>query len=415
MSVAKPFDIPKRVVWDAYKKVRANRGAAGVDQQSMVDFERDLAGNLYKLWNRLSSGSYHPPPVRQVGIPKKSGGTRYLGVPTVADRIAQTVVKRLLEPQWDAHFDSDSYGYRPGRSAKDAVAVTRKRCWRYDWVVEFDIQGAFDNIDHGLMMKAVRKHVPEAWMVLYIERWLTAPVMTPDGVCEPRDRGTPQGGVISPLLMNLFMHYAFDYWMRRTFPGNPFARYADDAVIHCQTRSQAEKLLSVLARRLADCKLRIHPEKSKIVYCKDSRRRGRYPTCQFTFLGFTFRPRCAQGPDGKLFTSFLPAVSDEAVKHMRAVIRGWRIHRRTNWSLEALAQLANRVLQGWWNYYGRFYPSAMRVVFDYLNRRLMLWGRRKYRRMRGRLLASYAWLRRIATAQPGLFVCWRWAGIPTAR
>lgn len=415
MSTTKPFDIPKRVVWDAYKRVRANRGAAGVDEQSMVDFERDLSGNLYKLWNRLSSGSYHPPPVRQVGIPKKSGGMRYLGVPTVADRIAQTVVKRLLESQWDTHFHPDSYGYRPGRFAKDAVAVTRKRCWRYDWVVEFDIQGAFDNIDYELMMKAVRKHAPEAWMVLYIERWLKAPVMTPDGVCEPRDRGTPQGGVISPLLMNLFMHYAFDCWMRRTYPGNPFARYADDAVIHCRSNAQAESILSALATRLADCKLHLHLEKSKIVYCKDSRRRGRYPTCQFTFLGFTFRPRCAQGPDGKLFTSFLPAVSDDAVKHMRAVVRSWRIHRRTNWSLEALAQLVNRVLQGWWNYYGSFYPSAMRVIFDYFNRRLMLWGRRKYRRLRGRLLASYAWLRRVATARPGLFVCWRWAGIPTAR
>lgn len=415
MSVAKPFDIPKRVVWDAYKKVRANRGAAGVDQQSMADFERDLSGNLYKLWNRLSSGSYHPPPVRQVGIPKKSGGTRYLGVPTVADRIAQTAVKQLLEPEWDPCFDPDSYGYRPGRSAKDAVAVTRKRCWRYDWVVEFDIQGAFDNIDHELMMKALRKHVSEAWMVLYIERWLTAPVMTPDGACVPRERGTPQGGVISPLLMNLFMHYAFDRWMRRAHPGNPFARYADDAVIHCRSRAQAELILSALAQRLADCRLSIHPEKSKIVYCKDSRRRERYPSCQFTFLGFTFRPRCAQGPDGGLFTSFLPAVSDDAVKHMRSVIRGWRIHRRTNWSLETLAQLVNRVLQGWWSYYGSFYPSAMRVVFTYLNRKLMLWGRRKYRRLRGRLLASYAWLREVATRQPGLFVCWRWAGIPTAR
>jgi len=415
VSMAKPFDIPKRVVWDAYRKVRANRGAAGVDQQSMADFESDLSGNLYKLWNRLSSGSYHPPPVRQVGIPKKSGGTRYLGVPTVADRIAQTVVKQLLEPEWEPYFDPDSYGYRPGRSAKDAVAVTRKRCWQYDWVVEFDIQGAFDNIDHELMMKAVRKHVPEAWMVLYIERWLTAPVMTSEGVCEPRDRGTPQGGVISPMLMNLFMHYAFDLWMRRTYRGNPFARYADDAVIHCHTQAKAESILSALAKRLGDCKLCIHPKKSKIVYCKDSRRRGRYSTCQFTFLGFTFRPRCAQGPDGKLFTSFLPAVSDDAVKHMRAVIRSWRIHRRTNWTLEALAQLVNPVLSGWWNYFGSFYPSAMRAVFNYLNRRLMLWGRRKYRRMRGRLLASYAWLRRVAEAKPELFVCWRWAGIPTAR
>lgn len=415
MTATKPFDIPKRIVWDAYKQVKANRGAAGIDRQSMEDFESDLRGNLYKLWNRLSSGSYHPPPVKQVGIPKKSGGTRYLGVPTVADRIAQTVVKLQPEPRWDPHFHPNSYGYRPGRSAKDAIAVTRKRCWQYDWVVEFDIKGAFDNIDHELLMKVVRKHVPESWMVLYIERWLKAPFVTPAGAVHPRTRGTPQGGVISPLLMNLFMHYAFDRWMDRVAPGNPFARYADDAVVHCRTRMRAEQLLTAISERLEACKLSLHSEKSRIVYCKDSKRRSKFPNCQFTFLGFTFRPRCAQGPDGKLFTAFLPAASDEAVKQMRATIRSWRLHRRSNWTLQELAGAVNRVLQGWWNYYGSFYPSTMRAVFNYFNRKLMLWGRRKYKRLRRRLIASYHWLHRVAQSQPTLFTCWRYTGIPTAR
>ncbi|MCH8140949.1 MAG: group II intron reverse transcriptase/maturase [Proteobacteria bacterium] len=411
----KPISIAKRDVWQAYKRVKANRGSAGIDRQSIEDFEQDLKGNLYKIWNRLSSGSYFPPAVKQVGIEKKSGGIRYLGVPTVSDRIAQMVVKLQVEPLWDSHFHPDSYGYRPGKSAKDAVAVTRQRCWRYDWVVEFDIKGAFDHIDHELLLKAVRKHTPEKWMVMYIERWLTAPFITPQGETVQRTQGTPQGGVVSPLLMNLFMHYAFDLWMGREYPRNPFARYADDAVVHCMTLQDAEQQLAAIAERLSACGLTVHPKKSKIVYCKDDRRRGHYENVQFTFLGFTFGPRCAQRKDGSLFTGYLPAVSDEAVKAMRSQIRSWRLHRLTYLSLGELAGRYNRVLQGWWNYYSSFYRSALQRVFAYFNRKLMHWVRRKYRRFKGRTIASQQWLQKVCLAVPNLFVGWQVFGIPLAR
>jgi RNA-directed DNA polymerase len=284
MKSTKPHEIAKRTVWEAYQLVRANRGAAGVDDETIAMFEQNLSRNLYKLWNRMSSGSYFPPPVKQVEIPKAKGGTRKLGVPTVSDRVAQTAVKLMIEPILDPLFHEDLYGYRPGKSAKQAIAVTRERCWRYDWVVEFDIKAAFDQIDHTLLMKAVRQHIREDWMLLYIERWLTAPFETAEEVV-PRTRGTPQGGVISPILMNLFMHYAFDSWMKREYPRSPFARYADDAVVHCRTRAQAEVVMQAIATRLQACGLTMHPEKSKVVYCRDSNRTGQYPNLQFTFLG----------------------------------------------------------------------------------------------------------------------------------
>ena len=413
--VTKSFDISKRMVWNAYRQVKANRGSAGVDQQSLEDFDRDLSKNLYKLWNRMSSGSYFPPAVKRVGIPKKDGGTRYLGVPTVADRIAQTVVKQCLEPKWDAFFHPDSFGYRPHRSAKDAVAITRARCWQHDWVVEFDIKGAFDSIDHQLLMKVVRKHTPEPWMVLYIERWLTVPLVTSDGETLARTQGVPQGGVISPLLMNVFLHYVFDQWMDTAQPGKPFARYADDAVIHCSTKRQAKWLLGAVERRLAECKLTIHPAKSKVVYCKDGRRREQHEHVQFTFLGFTFRPRCAVGKGGELFTSFLPAVSQEAKQAMKSRIRQWKLHRWTSRTLTDIARATNAVLRGWWGYYSAFYPSELRDVFNYFDRKLMQWARRKYRNLKGGLVGSYRWLRRVAEKLPYLFFGWRHFGIPTAR
>jgi RNA-directed DNA polymerase len=359
MTSTKPYVIAKRAVWEAYQQVKANRGAAGIDGKTIAMFEQNLSGNLYKLWNRTSSGSYLPPPVKQVEIPKAKGGTRKLGIPTVSDRIAQTVVKRIIEPTLDPIFHQDSYGYRPGKSAKQAVAVTRKRCWQYDWVVEFDIKSAFDQIDHGLLMKAVRSHIKEGWILLYIERWLTAPFETTDGERVTRQRGTPQGGVVSPILMNLFMHYAFDVWMQRTNPSCPFARYADDAVVHCRTRKQAEEVMRSIALRLAECWLTMHPEKSRIVYCKSSSCKASYPHVQFTFLGFTFRPRSAINSQNRKFTGFMPGVSADALKRMRKEVRGWRIHRRTATTLAALAKQYNPVLRGWWNYFGEFYPSAM--------------------------------------------------------
>ena len=406
MTSTKPFVIEKRAVWEAYQQVKANRGAAGIDEETIAMFEQNLSRNLYKLWNRMSSGSYFPPPVKQVEIPKAKGGTRKLGIPTVSDRVAQTVVKRAIEPILDPIFHEDSYGYRPGKSAKQAVAVTRKRCWQYAWVVEFDIKSAFDQIDHDLLMKAVRSHIKEGWMPLYIERWLTAPFETTAGERLPRERGTPQGGVVSPILMNLFMHYTFDAWMKRAHPSCPFARYADDAVVHCRSRKQAEEVIQSIALRLAECGLTMHPDKSKVVYCKDDKRTVPYPHVHFTFLGFTFRPRRAITRHNRRFTGFLPGVSADALKRMWKQVRGWRIHRRTATTLAELAKQYNPVLRGWWNYFGEFYPSAMHSFAMYLDGKLMQWARRKYKTLERREQASVQWLIKMKNIFPRLFFYW---------
>lgn len=410
MTSTKPFVIAKRVVWEAYQQVKANRGAAGIDDETIAMFEQNLSRNLYKLWNRMSSGSYFPPPVKQVEIPKTKGGTRKLGIPTVSDRIAQTVVKRIIEPILNPIFHPDSYGYRPGRSAKQAIAVTRKRCWQYDWVVEFDIKAAFDQIDHGLLLKAVRTHIREGWILLYIERWLTAPFETAEGEQRPRERGTPQGGVVSPILMNLFMHYTFDAWMKRRNPLCPFARYADDAVVHCRTQKQAEEVMQFIALRLAECGLTMHPEKSKIIYCKDSNRTESSPHVYFTFLGFTFRPRKALSKQRRIFTSFLPGVSKDALKRMRQTVRGWKLNRQTHVALTALATQYNPIIQGWWNYYAAFYQTAMFDVSQHIDQALERWARRKYHALSGRKQGSGQWLRKMKDAEPQLFHHWRVVG-----
>jgi len=406
MSSAKPFVIAKRAVWEAYQQVKANRGAAGIDEETIAMFEQNLSRNLYKLWNRMSSGSYFPPPVKQVEIPKAKGGTRKLGIPTVSDRIAQTVVKRIIELILDPIFHPNSYGYRPGRSATQAIAIIRKRCWRYDWVVEFDIKAAFDQIDHGLLLKAVRTHIQERWILLYLERWLTVPFETAEGEQVPRQRGTPQGGVVSPILMNLFMHYAFDIWMERRYPQCRFSRYADDAVVHCHSQWQAREVMQSIASRLAECGLTMHPAKSKVVYCKDSNRTRVYPHVHFTFLGFTFRPRKALSKTRRMFTSFLPGASTDAMKKMRHAVRGWRLNRQTHVDLAALAQLYNPIIQGWWNYYGAFYPTAMLDVYRHIDRALERWARRKYKVLSGRQRASAQWLRKLKNAEPRLFYHW---------
>ncbi|CAB3810504.1 hypothetical protein LMG28614_07290 [Paraburkholderia ultramafica] len=410
MTSTKPYCIAKRTVWEAYQLVRANRGAAGVDDETIAMFEQNLSGNLYKLWNRLSSGSYFPPPVKQVEIPKAQGGTRKLGVPTVSDRIAQTIVKLLIEPLLDPIFHEDSYGYRPGKSAKQAIAVTRERCWKYDWVVEFDIKAAFDQIDHGLLLKAVRKHIKADWILLYIERWLTAPFETADGARLPRVRGTPQGGVVSPILMNLFMHYAFDAWMQRYFPQCLFARYADDAVVHCRSEAQAQEVMHAIASRLAECGLQMHPEKSKIVYCKDRSRNEAYPNVTFTFLGFLFRPRRVLTKSGRLSTSFLPGVSPAALKRMRQAARRWRLPRQTSGSLVDLAEQCNPTIRGWWNYYGAFYRTAMHGLGQYLDRKLVRWAQRKYKTLRRHKRRSEEWLHKMKKAYPRQFVHWQFQG-----
>jgi len=408
MTKAKPYVISKQVVWDAYKKVKANRGAAGVDGQTLADFEKDLKNNLYKLWNRMSSGSYFPPPVRLVEIPKgNTGQTRPLGIPTVSDRIAQMVVKLMLEPEVEPHFHDDSYGYRPGKSALDAVGVTRQRCWRNEWVIDLDIKGFFDNLDWDLVMRSVRHHCDVPWILLYVERWLRAPVQHEDGRLEERTKGSPQGSVISPLLANLFMHYAFDDWLRRNHPSIQFARYADDAVVHVRSLSEAEALLEALRERLAECGLELHPEKTKIVYCKDDDRRGSHEHQSFDFLGFTFRFRRAKNRHGKLFVSFLPGVSNKAAKSIRATIRSWRLgSRRSNQSLEEIAKFVNPFVRGWVNYYGRFYKSALTPILRSLERSLVYWVRRKFKRLCNHQRNAVYWLGRVAQREPNLFALW---------
>lgn len=407
MSEAKPFCISKWEVWEAYRRVKANKGAAGVDEQSIADFERKLKDNLYKLWNRLSSGSYFPPPVRSVKIPKADGGERKLGIPTVSDRIAQMVVKLRLEPEVDHLFHVDSYGYRPEKSALDAVGQARQRCWRYDWVVDLDIKGFFDNIDHELLMRAVRKHAKDKWVVLYIERWLKASVQEEDGTLVPREKGTPQGGVISPLLANLFLHYAFDEWVRRSYPHLPFERYADDAIVHCRTEREARQVRAAIAARLQECRLELHPEKTKVVYCKDDDRRGNYPNEKFDFLGYTFRPRRSKNRHGKYFINFTPAVSDKAGKAIRAEIRSWKLHLRSDKAIEDLSRMFNPIIRGWLQYYGRYYRSALYPLMRQLDRSLARWAYRKYKKLRGHLRRAIHWLARISRCDAKLFAHWQ--------
>jgi RNA-directed DNA polymerase len=408
MAEVKPYAISKQVVWEAYKRVKANKGAAGVDGQSIEAFETDLKNNLYKIWNRMSSGSYFPPPVRLVEIPKANGGLRPLGIPTVADRVAQMVVKMHLEPLVEPCFHDDSYGYRPGKSALDAVATARQRCWRSDWVIDLDIKGFFDNLDHDLVMKAVQHHDKTPWALLYIERWLKAPVQRQDGSLEERTKGSPQGAVVSPLLANLFLHHAFDNWMQRNHPSIPFERYADDVIVHAKSKAQAEQLLEAIRARLAECGLELHPEKTKIVYCQDSNRKGQHEHIQFDFLGYTFRSRRAKNNQGKFFASFLPGVSNKACKAIRATIRDWRLTvTRNNQSLEDLARLVNPSVSGWVDYYGRFYRSALTPVLRHLERVLIRWACRKYKRFRRRFTNAAHWLGRVARRDPNLFVLWQ--------
>lgn len=402
MTTTKPFAISKKKVREAYQLVRANWGASGVDEVSITQFDQKLKDNLYKIWNRMSSGSYFPPPVRTVAIPKKSGGERTLGIPTVGDRVAQMVAKMYFEPELEPHFHEDSYGYRPGKSALDALAVTRQRCWQYDWVLEFDIKGAFDNIDHELLMKAVRKHTSCSWLLLYIERWLKAPFMQADGELVLRERGTPQGGVVSPLLANLFLHYVFDKWMERNHPVHPFCRYADDGLVHCSTEEEAVELLEQLVMRFRECGLELHPDKTKIIYCKDDRRPREYKHTSFDFLGYTFRPRRARGRFG-FFVGFTPGVSNQATKSIRDRVRKANIHRQVDKKIGQIAELWNPVIRGWINYYGRFYRSALYPTLNHFNRVLERWVRRKYRQYKHNPKAAKRWLGRTYAEQPSLF------------
>lgn len=416
-SEGKAFAISKPLVWAAYRKVKANKGAAGVDGQSLADFARDEKNNLYKIWNRMSSGTYFPPPVRAVEIPKAGqAGVRVLGVPTVADRIAQTVVAMTLEPLVEPVFHDDSYGYRPGRSALDAVGTCRARCWGQSWVLDLDIQGFFDNVPHEPILAAVRHHTDLAWIALYVQRWLTAPLQTPDGTLTSRDRGTPQGSAISPLLSNLFMHYAFDRWLQDTQDSVRFERYCDDVIVHCRSEKQARFIRNLIAARLSEFGLTLHPDKTRIVYCAQDGRGPRPPhvPVEFTFLGYTFRPRYARKRDGGWRLGFLPAVSAAARKAMSATIRGWRLGRCTGLTFTQIATFINPIVAGWINYYGHFYKSLLiHFLANRINPHLIRWAMRKYKHLHRYAAKARDRLATIATTDPALFVHWRHGALPT--
>ena len=410
MEKGKQFDIDKWTVYRAYKLVRKNKGSAGIDGIGFAKYDEHLQDNLYKLWNRMSSGSYFPKAVQAVEIPKKSGGSRRLGIPTIDDRIAQMTVVLYIGERLESIFHENSYGYRPNKSAIEAVGKARERCWRYDFVIDLDIKGLFDNIDHELLMKAVRRHVQEPWILLYIERWLKAPFALEEGTEEPRKAGTPQGGVISPLLANLFMHYVFDEWMKREYPYCPFERYADDIVIHCKSEAQAEFILDKVKERMEQCKLELHPQKTKIVYCKDKDRTGEYPNTEFDFLGYTFRGVFIKDRTGRIQKNFLAFVSKKSCQSLKDKIKAMEIQKRSGSKIELIAEIINPVVRGWMNFFGRYCKSAMKKTLEVIQRRLVRWAMCKYKRFRGHRRRAELWLRQIKEREPSMFAHWALVG-----
>lgn len=408
MKETKSQPITKRMVWEAYKRVKSNGGSAGIDNVSLDKYEENLSKNLYKLWNRLSSGSYFPPPVKEVAIPKGEGKVRKLGIPTVADRVAQMVVKQYLEPRLETIFHNSSYGYRPNRSAHDAIGEARKNCWKISWVIDMDIKGFFDEINHDLMLKALSKHTDEKWIKMYVTRWLTAPVVTQKGEQLERTKGTPQGGVISPLLANLYLHYAYDKWMEINFPLIKFERYADDIILHCSTEKQAEYILTKVRTRLQECHLELHPTKTKIVYCRDDRRKlSTEKVDRFTFLGYEFKSRACKDKGGRIFYSFNPAISSKAVKNIIKEFRELKIQKWVIATIEEVAEQLNAKIRGWINYYGKFHKSELHKVFRRLNFRLASWMRRKYKKLKRSWYQSRTRVKLLIEKQPNLFVHWK--------
>lgn len=406
---SKSLPVTKQMVWEAYQKVRANHGSAGVDKESIEKFDANLTNNLYKLWNRLSSGSYFPPAVKEVEIPKGDGKMRKLGIPTVRDRIAQMVVKNHIEPELDKIFHHNSFGYRPGKSAHQAVEQAKNNCWKHEVVIDLDIQGFFDEIDHELLMKALQRHTKENWVLMYIRRWLTAPVQQKDGTIKERDKGTPQGGVISPLLANLFLHYCFDKWTEINHPTLKFERYADDIIIHCDSIEEAQYVLSQVTERLAECKLQVNPTKTRIVYCRNSKRNyGKYPIVSFDFLGFTYRPRhCKTIETKRSFLGFTPSISNVSIKKINTELRNMKIHRRTQTELSGIANVLNPKIRGWINYYGANRKWEMGKVFLFLNRRLYKWARCKYKLYKNNYTGAINRIKKIFLFNPNLFEHWR--------
>ncbi len=404
-EITKTLPVTKRMVWEAYKQVKRNGGSAGIDKESIEKFDEDLSKNLYKIWNRMASGSYFPPAVRTVLIPKKQGGSRPLGIPTVSDRIAQTVLKQHVEPGLDRIFHNSSYGYRPGKNAHQAVKQCELHCREYAWVIDLDIKGFFDNIDHTIMMELVEKHTLEKWVPMYIGRWLKAPVEQLDGSLLEREKGTPQGGVASPLLANLYLHHAFDQWMQAEHSRSPFERYADDIIIHCRTREEAEQLLESVRDRMLQYKLELHPEKTKIVYCQDYRRKDKQENRSFTFLGFSLQPRTMHSQRGGFFLVFRAAICERAKKNIRAALADVVKPSRYKHSIVWMAEKLNARIRGWINYYAAFSKWETLEVFSYLNGLLMRWVRNVYK-IYGKKKA-FGKLREIQRQLPNLFYHWQ--------
>lgn len=405
--MTKSLPISKRMVYNSYLKVAEKEGSAGIDKQSIEMFNENLKDNLYKIWNRMTSGSYFPPPVRTVFIPKKQGRERPLGIPTVSDRIAQGVVKYYLEPSLENIFHSSSFGYRPGRSAHDAIKQCQDNCIKQAWVIDVDIKGFFDNISHEILLGLLQKHTTEKWVLLYAERWLKAGVQQKDGGIITRIKGTPQGGVISPLFANLYLHHGFDKWMDEENPQNPFERYADDIVIHCNSKGEAEQLLEKLKERMQQYELELHPEKTKIVYCKNYLRNDTHDKNSFTFLSYSFEPRTIKDRFGRKnrLVVFNAAISQEAKASLREKQREALPTRWSNQTLEWFAQRLNPKIRGWINYYAKFNKHIAYEVFYYLNKLIVKWVKNKYK-LRGK-----AWLydkyKSLQSANPDLFYHWR--------
>ena len=403
----KSLPITKEMVWKAYLEVKGKGKSGGVDALSMSDYDLQRHRHLYKVWNRLAPGSYFPPPVLQVEIPKKDGSKRSLGIPTISDRVAQMVIKHLIEERLEKVFHPHSYGYRPKRSAHQALKRVRENCWKYDWVIDLDIKNFFDEIDHVKLLKALDKHVEEKWILRYIDRWLKAPLQTQEGKVISRTKGTPQGGVISPLLANLHLHYTLDVWFRTLNCSIQFVRYADDIIIHCQTRFQAEQSLQKLKERVEDCGLTLHPEKTKIVYCRDFKRHQKYEEVQFDFLGYTFQPRTSKSKKtGKLFLGYDCAMSTKSRTRIFEQIRNMEIPRMRCDSIVGIAYHLNPKLRGWIRYFGKYRGYSLSKVFYVLRIKLVRWARYRYKRYRNNLTRAYQWLDRVRKQFPSLFYHW---------
>ena len=405
----KSVPVSKQQVWLAYKKVRSNAGSAGIDQVSMDEYDAHRSDHLYKLWNRMASGSYFPAPVKEVEIPKKDGKMRKLGIPTISDRVAQMVVKDYLEPRFEKLFSPHSYGYRPGKNAHQALSAVRENVRMLDWVIDLDIKGFFDTIDHVKLMLALEKHVSEKWYLMYIERWLQTPVQTKTGeLVAKQGKGTPQGGVISPLLANLFLHYAMDKWLEQTHSAVRYVRYADDAVLHCKSKVQAEYVLRNVRKRMKQCGLELHPEKTRLVYRKDYRRQEQHESVKFDFLGYSFQPRTAKSKrDGSLYLGYDCAISIRSKKRIAATMKELDIKHLTHKSIVGVAQFLEPYIRGWVNYYGKFRLWEMNPLFQLLRRRLVMWARKRYKRYKTSVNRAYRWLERVKDQFPTLFYQWR--------